>query len=173
MGHTKPPLTGQWILSVALRGSRTHSNNTRTNTVRLTKVPCATERFLRLRGGPAAALLPVKMALTLRAQVCRLPSSDTPQRGSVICLSVAPSSSPVTGSRDNHWKPLQREGSVFFRNAPPEACVNEQEFKKCFPPSLRCLILECEALLVLRSNSIYAVCGWLPPSPYSNAAPHT
>lgn len=51
------------------------------------------------------------MAFTLWAQICWLPSSDTPQRGSDICLRVAPSSSPVTGSRDNHWKSLQREGA--------------------------------------------------------------
>ena len=50
------------------------------------------------------------MAFTLWAQICWLPSSETPQRGSDICLRVAPSSSPVTGSRDNHWKSLQREG---------------------------------------------------------------
>lgn len=53
------------------------------------------------------------MAFTLWAQICWLPSSDTPQRGSDICLRVAPSSSPVTGSLDNHWKLLQEEEEMF------------------------------------------------------------
>ena len=69
-------------------------------------IPCDAERLLRRCGH----LFPVKMALTLRAQTCWLPSSDTPQRGSDICLRVAPSSSPVMGSVDNHWKLLQSWG---------------------------------------------------------------
>lgn len=72
-------------------------------------VPWARERFLRLRLCPPANLVPVKMAFTLWAQICWLPSSDTPHRGSDICLTVALSSSPVTGSRDSHWNSLQRE----------------------------------------------------------------
>ncbi|KAA8593964.1 hypothetical protein FQN60_004798 [Etheostoma spectabile] len=45
----------------------------------------------------------------LEGKICWLLSSDTPQRGSAICLRVALSSSPVTGSRDNHWNSLQKE----------------------------------------------------------------
>lgn len=65
------------------------------------------DRFLRLCARPA-----VKMVFTLWAQICWLPSSVTPQRGSAICLKVALSSSPVTGRRDNHWNSLQR-GETF------------------------------------------------------------
>lgn len=78
---------------------------THVSTWRVQTLPCAAERLPRCPRCPC----PVKMAFTLWAQICRLPSSDTPQRGSDICLRVALSSSPVTGSLDSHWKLLQKE----------------------------------------------------------------
>lgn len=77
-------------------------------------VPLPAE-LLRRRCRP---LLPVRIALTLWAQISWLPSSDTPQRGSDICLMVALSSWPVTGSRDSHWKSLNTEEALegwFYR----------------------------------------------------------
>lgn len=70
------------------------------------------ERFLRRHGGPAAELPAVKMMFTLWAHTCWLPLSDTPQRGSAICLRVALSNSPVTGRRDKRWNFLKR-GQMF------------------------------------------------------------
>lgn len=69
-------------------------------------IPSAVERLLRSCCG---GLCPVKMKFTLWAQICWLPSSDTPQRGSAIRSRVALSSLPVMGRRDNHWNSLRRD----------------------------------------------------------------
>lgn len=67
------------------------------------KLLCAAERRLLL-----LLILPLKTSRTLWSHSCWLPWSDTPQRGSDICLRVALSSRPVTGSLDRRWKLLLR-----------------------------------------------------------------